>query len=361
MPESAHSLLALEGKLLGKGILQLLLKDAHIVSRKIILIHQHMVFHILITRNGSEIEKLSLTGESQTGNQIVAAIDACKSGGRTVGIACCKIQTTIRKSILIYILIIGENINIPTGIQTGFHEQFSARLIHLVSPFTSKGIAEETVLSIIKTSQREGCLLIHLIIMRYLKIAIAATAIAQFHIRTLIVKRIARIHSDESALCILSIKSALWSTEHIHTTQLVIVEIEGRLAHHRDIIHIDAHRRTVDTTADATHIDGRRQAAAVIRHHKIRDILREFTQIMNTEFMNLKTAERTAAQSLLTEATGFLGLGNDYNLINIKYLAAISKNALSTDRITINGTGWMHTFRFSQIFIFCIYRQKICS
>lgn len=46
---------------------------------------------------------------------------------------------------------------------------------------------------------------------------------------------------------------------------------------------------------------------------------------MNTEFMHLKTAERTAAQSLLTEATGFLGLGNNYNLINIKYLAAISK------------------------------------
>ena len=152
MPESAHSLLALEGKLLGKGILQLLLKDAHIVSRKIILIHQHVVFHILITRNGSEIEKISLTGESQTGNQIVAAIDACKSGGWTVGIACCKVQTTIRKSILIYILVIGENINIPTGIQTGFHEQFSTCLIHLVSPFPSKGIAEETVLSIIKTS-----------------------------------------------------------------------------------------------------------------------------------------------------------------------------------------------------------------
>ena len=84
-----------------------------------------MVFHILITRNGSEIEKISLTGESQTGNQIVAAIDACKGGGWTVGIACCKIQTTIRKSILIYILIIGENINIPTGIQTGFYKQFS--------------------------------------------------------------------------------------------------------------------------------------------------------------------------------------------------------------------------------------------
>ena len=197
--------------------------------------------------------------------------------------------------------------------------------------------------------------------MRYLKIAIAATAIAQFHIRTLIVKRIAGIHSDESALCILSIKSALRSTEHIHTTQLVIVEIEGRLAHHRDIIHIDAHRRTVDTTADATHIDGRRQAAAVIRHHKIRDILREFTQIMNTEFMNLKTAERTAAQSLLTEATGFLGLGNDYNLINIKYLTAIRKYTLWTDRMTIDGTVWMHTFRISQIFIFCICRQKISS
>ena len=54
IPETAHSAITLQGKFLGQRVLELLLQDAHIIGRKIILIHIHLILQILIARGRSK-------------------------------------------------------------------------------------------------------------------------------------------------------------------------------------------------------------------------------------------------------------------------------------------------------------------
>ena len=122
-------------------------------------------------------------------------------------------------------------------------------------------------------------MVIDTMIMSQLYIAIISGTITQLQISSLIFKRIAGIDTHQSALCVLTIQSCLRTTQDINTGSLIMMKIEGRLAHHRDAIQIDAYRRTVHPTANATHIHSTGKTTAIVRHYKIRDITRKLSQI----------------------------------------------------------------------------------
>ena len=100
----------------------------------------------------------------------------------------------------------------------------------------------------------------------------------------------------------------MWTTAHIHTTGLIVVQIECSLAHQGNAVLVDAHGRTVDTASDATHIHGAGKTRTIVGHREVGDIRRQFAQVVNSQFLYLKTAERGTAQRLLAKTVGFLGL-----------------------------------------------------
>ena len=131
--------------------------------------------------------------------------------------------------------------------------------------------------------------------MRSLKIAVTTAAIAYPHVGALIVEGIARIESHQSALGILSVECALWTSQHIHTTQLIGVQIESRLAHHGYSVHIHTDGWTVHTAAYASHIDCRRETAAIVGHYEVGDIRRQLAQVAGSQPVHLEVSERSAA------------------------------------------------------------------
>ena len=122
-------------------------------------------------------------------------------------------------------------------------------------------------------------MVIDTVIMSQLYITIISGTITQLQISSLIFKRIAGIDAHQSALCVLAIESSLRTTQDINTGSLIMMKIEGRLAHHRDAIQIDAYRRTVYSAANATHIHSTGKTTAIVWHYKIRDITRKLAQI----------------------------------------------------------------------------------
>ena len=98
-------------------------------------------------------------------------------------------------------------------------------------------------------------MIIEFLIVGCFYVAIILAAVAELYLRALIIKGIAGIHFYQSALRVLSVEGSLRAAEHIHPTQLVVVEIESRLAHHGNSIEIESDGRTVDTASDASYVN----------------------------------------------------------------------------------------------------------
>ena len=255
IPESAHGTIALEGDFLGEGVLKLLLQDVHVRGREIILIHEHAVFQILVAGDGREVEAPARIAQFEARDEIVSSIGAWEGRGRKICLSCFQIQLAIRKSILVYVLVIGKHIHLPARIESCLELQFAASLIVLVGAFARKGVSEKSLFSLVEAGKRKGEMIIELMIMGCLYVAIIFAAVAEFYLRALIIKGIVGIHFYQSALRILSVEGSLRTAEHIHPTQLVVVEIESRLAHHGNSIEIESDGRTVDTASDASYVN----------------------------------------------------------------------------------------------------------
>ena len=255
IPESAHGTIALEGEFLGEGVLKLLLQDVHVGSREIILIHEHAVFQILVAGDGREVEASARIAQLEARNEIVSSIGAGEGRGRQIRLSGFQIQLSIRKSILIYVLVIGKHIHLPARIEASLEQQFAASLIILVGTFARKGVSEKTLFSLVEARQGKGEMIIELMIMGCLYIAIILASVAELYLRALIIKGIVGIHFYQSALRILAVEGSLRTAEHIHPTQLVVVEIESRLAHHGDSVEIESDGRTVDAASDASYVN----------------------------------------------------------------------------------------------------------
>ena len=166
-------------------------------------------------------------------------------------------------------MVIGQHIHLPARIESCLEQQFAASLIVLVGTFARKGVSEKSLFSLVEARQGKGEMIIELMIMGCLYVAIIFASVAELYLRALIIKGIVGIHFYQSALRILAVEGSLRTAEHIHPTQLVVVEIESRLAHHGDSIEIESDGRTVDAASDSSYVNRRRESAAVIRHHEI--------------------------------------------------------------------------------------------
>ena len=214
-----------------------------------------------------------------TRDEGMAKIGSVEGGGRKRSLTCLQIQLAIRESILINILIVGKNIYVPTSVELCLQHNLSSSLIILIGSVAGIRISEKTLLCIIESSYSKRQMVIDTMIMSQLYIAIISGTITQLQISSFIFKRIAGIDAHQSTLRVLTIQSCLRTTQDINTGSLIMMKIEGRLAHHRDAIQIDAYRRTVHPTANATHIHCTGKTAAIVRHYKIRDITRKLSQI----------------------------------------------------------------------------------
>ena len=226
----------------------------------------------------------------------MAQIGSVEGGGRKRSLACLQIQLAIRETILVNILIVGEKIYVPSSVELCLQHNLSSSLIILVGSVAGIRISEESLLCIIEGCYRKRQMVIDTVIMSQLYIAIISGTITQLQISSLIFKRIAGIDTHQSALRILTIQSCLRTTQDINTGSLIMMKIEGRLAHHRDAIQIDTYRRTVHPTANATHIHSTGKTTAIVRHYKIRDITRKLAQIAGTKFLYLKSTNRSTAE-----------------------------------------------------------------
>ena len=296
IPETAHSAITLQGKFLGQRVLKLLLQDAHIIGRKIILIHTHLILQILIACGRSKAIISSCMVHGNTRDKGMTQISSVKGGGRKRSLACLQIQLAIRETILVNILIVGEKIYVPASVELCLQHNLSSSLIILVGSVAGIRISEESLLCIIEGCYRKRQMVIDTMIMSQLYIAIISGTITQLQISTLILKRIARIDTHQSTLCVLAIESSLRTTQDINTGSLIMMKIEGRLAHHRNAIQIDAYRRTVYSAANATHIHCTGKTTAIVRHYKIRDITRKLSQIAGAQFLYLKSTNRSTAE-----------------------------------------------------------------
>ena len=174
IPNVTYGLATLEGQLLGDGVLQLLLQNAHIVGGQIVLVHQHTVFEILVAGGGREGEISSLVLDVEARDEGVASVVAGKGGGREFGLACLQVEFAVWETVLIYILIVGEPVDAPSFVPLGFQLQFATCLIIFVGSLASVCVAKESLLSLIESGCGEGDVGAQLLIVSRLYIAVIA-------------------------------------------------------------------------------------------------------------------------------------------------------------------------------------------
>ena len=295
MPHASYGFTALQRELLCHGVLQLVLHHAHIVSLQIVLVHVHVVFQILIAGGGCQREGVGIVAQRESGDEIVAAIAAWEGRCWLLCLARIQVERSIGEGTLVHILIVGRHIHLPSRVQSTSQHQLSACLLVVVSSLARGGIAEEACLRIVESAHHQGYVLSQSLIVRSLKIAVTTTAIAYPHVGALIVEGIARIESHQSALGILSVECALRTSQHVHTAQLIGVQIESRLAHHGYSVHVHTDGRAVHTAAYASHIDCRRETTAIVGHYEIGDIRRQLAQVADSQPVHLEVSERSAA------------------------------------------------------------------
>ena len=81
--------------------------------------------------------------------------------------------------------------------------------------------------------------------MTYFHVSPKIRTYAKLHISATILHRIFSIYTHDSALRILSVKSALRSAQHIDACDIIEVRVVCALAYNGNIIDINAHRRVV--------------------------------------------------------------------------------------------------------------------
>ena len=108
-------------------------------------------------------------------------------------------------------------------------------------------VVDKTFQSVVETGNGEGYLLGGAVVVGHLDIAPQPRADAETNVSTLIVHRILGVDAHQSALGVLSVERALWSTENVHAVEHVEMIIESSLRHQRNVVVINAHGRIVDT------------------------------------------------------------------------------------------------------------------
>ena len=91
--------------------------------------------------------------------------------------------------------------------------------------------------------------------------------------------------------------------------------IKGCFRHQGDIVVIETDSGAVDAGTDATHVHRRREARAVGRHHKRRDILRQLTQVADIQLLELFASEHITADGLQAQPDLFLRLRHHNHFI----------------------------------------------
>ena len=85
---------------------------------------------------------------------------------------------------------------------------------------------------------------------------VVSASVSQFEVCSLVEEWVTGVHLYESSLGVLPVECALWTSEHVNTAELVVVQVEGRLAHYGYAVEIDAHGWRVDTASYTPHVYG---------------------------------------------------------------------------------------------------------
>ncbi len=156
----------LDGELLRKRVLQLFLRQAHIVLRLVVDIHQHAVVEQLVGRRAGRLETLALVGRHHARVEIVALVVARAIG---VGVLRALLQSVVGRgdrggsdhvgrhqfaigeTVLVDMLIVGDEVERPAGSGTPREAHPAAKLIHLIGALTIILVGEKTVGTIVES------------------------------------------------------------------------------------------------------------------------------------------------------------------------------------------------------------------
>ena len=207
-------------------------------------------------------------------------------------------ELAVSETVLINVLVISSPIESQLLIGCKHQAHLATSLISQIVLLIEVLIIDKTLQTTIETSNGPCQFLAWTMIVSDLHITIQPSTNAQTDIGTLIVYWVLRIHTNQSTLGVLTIESALWTTQHIYTVQHIEMIIECRLRHQRYVIIINTYCRVINTRAYAANIHRRCETRAIARHYKRWYVLRKLTQIMHIELLQLLTTKHITANRL---------------------------------------------------------------
>ena len=146
---------------------------------------------------------------------------------------------------------------------------------------------------------------------------------AHLEVRALVGHGVAGVEAHQAALAVQAVERGLRTAKHVHTQKVVEVVVEGRLAHQRHAIHIDAHGGRTDARAYAANIHRRGVARTVDGHREVGNESRQLAQVAGAQGLHLPPREHRGANGLLAHAVLLLGLAHHNHLIEIAHQGCV--------------------------------------
>ena len=189
MPTSLHVIL--EGELLSNGVAELRLVNNNKIGGRIVIVHQQVIFQVLVTGIGVKIKALTMILHSQTRiNHMTAILTLMVLIGFRHYPTALWIENTIRIGMLINVLIISHPIEREVICGLIHKAQTAAGLIHIIGTLASERVLPKSVGAIVECSHRESKFVVYFIIMADLDITVHAGTKAKINVCALIAHRI---------------------------------------------------------------------------------------------------------------------------------------------------------------------------
>ena len=229
----------------------------------------------------------------------------------------------IRITSLVGILIIQGKVQFQVFLRQINGTYPSSEFVVRINALAGQAVLEEPSVVLIEQSHRERKLVGDTVIMRQRSLVVVVGSPAQSQVGTLIAERRLGKHTDESTHGIASVERTLRSAHHVNPFDIRIVEIESRLVHIRNIIHIKSYGRSIDTRTDTAYIHRCGQLRTVIRDEQVGHQSRKRLDGSHALAPHVALRERSRRNGLLAQAVVFLWSRNHNHFFYINHFCGI--------------------------------------
>ena len=174
----------------------------------------------------------------------------------------------VAEAILIHPLVVGRPVKFQLLRGLVDESQFTAGLQTLIILLIEVVVIDKSFQTTIEARYGKGKFLRGTMVMSYLDVAPETRTDAQTNIRTLVVHRVLRVDTHQSALGVLSVERTLRATQDVYAIEHIEMVVERGFRHQWDVIIIDTHSRIIDARANTANIHRRGESRAIRWHHK---------------------------------------------------------------------------------------------